>query len=199
MRKHKVFSSFLESQNNSYELLSTVVLAAIGVNIFCAGLIELLDFPHKDIAFILFGAIISIGVVLKIITTKLKGLKQTTIINGFVIYDKKEKVVVGVPEYKISEDMVRYLKSAFSENKALEKLWKQDHIGEFRIVGGKQGERAVAISTHSAAIFIELLEYCVLEKLSTHLTDYFNNFLKSRRYKNLGGSTSPKYCCKTVF
>jgi hypothetical protein len=68
MRKHKVFSSFLESQNNSYELLSTVVLAAIGVNIFCAGLIELLDFPHKDIAFILFGAIISIGVVLKIIT-----------------------------------------------------------------------------------------------------------------------------------
>ena len=199
MRKHKVFSSFLESQNNSYELLSTVVLAAIGVNIFCAGLIELLDFPHKDIAFILFGAIISIGVVLKIITTKLKGLKQTTIINGFVIYDKKEKVVVGVPEYKISEDMVRYLKSAFSENKALEKLWKQDHIGEFRIVGGKQGEHAVAISTHSAAIFIELLEYCVLEKLSTHLADYFNNNFEKPKIQEFGRIDIPEILLQNRF
>lgn len=98
-----------------------------------------------------------------------------TKINGFVIYDEESHKLIGVPEYGISTDMVEYLDCAFAENKALEKLWNNESISQFRIVGGKPGEQAIGVATHSGALFIELLEYCIIHKLSLHLSEFFNN------------------------
>ena len=199
MRRHKVFSSFLESQNYSFELVLTVVLVAIGVNFFSDGLLELLNFPGKDIVFVIVGAIIALGFVFVLIRLKLKGLKKTTDIEGFIIYDKKEKALVRVPEYSISLDMINYLQSAFSENKALEKLWKQDNIVEFQIMDEEQGERGIVKSTYSADIFLELLEYCVLEELSTHLTDYFNKQFGKPKTQEFGRADIPEILLQNRF
>ena len=102
-------------------------------------------------------------------------MNQSIKFDGFIIYDKNNHKILSVPEYGISIDMTKFLKSAFSENKAMEKIWNEESIGQFRIVGGKPGEHALGIATHSGALFIELLEYCLIQKLSSHLSSYFNN------------------------
>ena len=199
MRKHRVFSSFIENQKNSYELIMTAVLIAIGVNLLSTGIVNLLAFSHRDIVLIIVGVAISIGVVVKIFNTKLKGLNKTISIKGFIIYNEKDKQLVKIPEYGISEDMVRYLESAFSENKALEMLWKRDLIGESKVVGGKPGENAIGITSYSGAIFIELLEYCVIEKLSTHLADYFNNYYEKPKIREYGKTDIPEILLQNRF
>lgn len=175
MKKHRIFSTLIESQKKSYELIMTSVLIAIGVNLLSTGIVELLGIQNKGIILIVIGMLISIGVVVRISTSKINELNQTTKINGFVIYDEESHKLIGVPEYGISTDMVKYLDCAFAENKALEKLWNNESISQFRIVGGKPGEQAIGVATHSGALFIELLEYCIIHKLSLHLSAFFNN------------------------
>ena len=175
MKKHRIFSTLIESQKKSYELIMTSVLIAIGVNLLSTGIVELLGIQNKGIILIVIGMFISIGVVVRISTSKINELNQMTKINGFVIYDEESHKLIGVPEYGISTDMVEYLDCAFAENKALEKLWNNESISQFRIVGGKPGEQAIGVATHSGALFIELLEYCIIHKLSLHLSEFFNN------------------------
>jgi len=199
MKKHNVFSKLLENQKNTYELIFTSVLIAVGVNLLSTGIIDLLGIQYKNIFLIVIGGILSLFVIIRISYSKITELNQTTKIDGFVIYNEDSHEIVGVPEYEISMNMVQYLQAAFSENKALEKLWTMDGIGRFKLVGGCPGERALAISTHSGALFIELLEYCVIEKLSTHLTDYFNNPHGKQRIKEFQKSDIPEVLLKNRF
>ena len=175
MKKHKVFSTLIDNKKDSYGLIMTSVLSAVGVNLLSTGIVELFGFQYKEIVLIVLGVLLSLGVIAKIALTKLRELNQTTKFEGFVIYDEDNHKIVGVPEYGISTDMARYQKSASSENKALEKLWNKDSICQFRVIGGKPGERALGIASQSGTLFIELLEYCLIEKLSSHLSSYFNN------------------------
>lgn len=196
MKKNNVFSNLLESQNKIHELISTVVLVAIGVNILCTGVVELFNFPNKEIVFILIGVVILISVIVKTIKTRLKSLNQTTSIDGFFIYNQKEKAIVNVPQYSISRDMANYLDSAFSENKALEMLWKQNHLAHFSIKTGKHVE---GNSSQGGVILNELLEYCVIEKLSILLTDYYNGRSDQLKIKKLGRSDIPEILLQNRF
>ena len=134
------------------------------------------------------------GVVVRISTSKINELNQTTKINGFVIYDEESHKLIGVPEYGISTDMVEYLDCAFAENKALEKLWNNESISQFRIVGGKPGEQAIEVATHSGALFIELLEYCIIHKLSLHLSEFFNNSDDKKCVREFSEMTFQRFC-----
>lgn len=175
MKRHHLFATLLQNQKSGYELVMTSVLITVGVNLLSTGIVELLGFQYKEIILIIMGITISLGVIARITWVKLKNLNQTTKFEGFIIYDEDNRKIIGVPEYEISTDMVRYLGSAFSENKALEKMWNRESISQFKIVGGKPGEKVIGIATHSGALFVELLEYCLIEKLSLHLSSYFNN------------------------
>lgn len=191
MKKHRVFSTLIQSQKSGYELIMTSVFITIGVNLLSTGIAELFSFQHKNLILIIIGAIISIGVIIRITLSKIKELNQTIKVNGFVIYDEENHEIVGVPEYTVSTDMVGYLNSAFAENEALKKLWNEESIGQFTIVGGKPGERAMGIATHSGALFIELLEYCVIHKLSLHLSAYFNNSYEKQRVRKFQRNDIP--------
>lgn len=199
MKKHRIFLTLIENQKNSYELIMTSVLIAIGVNLLSTGIVELLGIQNKGLILIIIGIIISIGVVVRISISKIKELNQTTKINGFVIYDEENHKLIGVPEYDISTDMVKYLDSAFAENKALEKLWSTESISQFRVAGGKPGERAIGIATHSGALFIELLEYCVIHKLSLHLSAYFNNSDDNQRVREFKRNDIPEVLLSNRF
>jgi hypothetical protein len=59
--------------------------------------------------------------------------------------------------------MVMYLNSACAENQALKKLWNGESIGRIKIVGGKPGEQAIGITTHSGALFVELFDHFFLK------------------------------------
>lgn len=199
MRKHHIFSTLIENQKNSYELIMTSVLIAIGVNLLSTGIVELLGIENKACSLIVVGILISIGVIIRISTSKIKELNQTIRMDGFVIYDEENHKLIGVPEYEVSTDMVRYLDSAFAENKALEKLWNAESIGQFQVVGGEPGDRATGIATHSGALFIELLEYCVIHKLSVHLSGYFNNSDKNQRVREFQRNDIPEVLLSNRF
>ena len=48
MKKHRIFSTLIESQKKSYELIMTSVLIAIGVNLLSTGIVELLGFKTRE-------------------------------------------------------------------------------------------------------------------------------------------------------
>lgn len=52
MKKHRIFSTLIESQKKSYELIMTSVLIAIGVNLLSTGIVELLGIQNKGIILI---------------------------------------------------------------------------------------------------------------------------------------------------
>ena len=199
MIKHKVFSTLIENKKDSSSLIMTSVLIAVGVNLLSTGIVELLSFRYKGIILIVLGIVLSLGVIGRIVWRKLGELNQTTKFEGFVIYDEDSRKIIGVPEYEISEDMVRYLNSAFSENKALEKLWSGESISQFKIVGGKPGKRAIGIATNSGALFIELLEYCIIEKLSLHLSSFFNNCFEKPKVHKFEKSDIPQVLLNNRF
>ncbi len=173
--KYHIITSLIKEQQKTKELVMTAVLVAIGVNLCSTGIVALLGVEHSAIILICMGTAVWVGVLAKITYTRSKALDQTVKLKGFIVYNRKSKKLIDIPEYEIATDMTRYLQSAFYENKALETLWKQDTIDKFKVVGSDTEKRAVAISTHSGAILIELLEYCIIEKLSLHLSACFND------------------------
>lgn len=173
MEKHRIFSTLIDRQRTSYELILTSVIVALGVNLLSSGIVELVGKQYKGIILTIIGIILSVGIILKLIQIKFKEINQTAKIDGFIIYNDDTHELLDVPEYRICSDMVNYLKAAFSENKALEKLWMNNNICSYRDNKGKEAELTGRL-THSGTLFLELLEYCVINKLSTHLTDYFN-------------------------
>ena len=78
MKKHRIFSTLIESQKKSYELIMTSVLIAIGVNLLSTGIVELLGIQNKGIILIVIGMFISIGVVVRISTSKINELNQNS-------------------------------------------------------------------------------------------------------------------------
>ena len=199
MKKHRLFSTLLQNQKSGYELIMTSVLIAIGVNLLSTGIVELLGFKQKDLALVIIGIVISIGVIIRIMISRIKELNQTVKIDGFVIYDEENHKIIKVPEYDICTDMIKYLNSACAENQALKKLWDRESIGCIKIVGGKAGKRAIGITTHSGALFIELLEYCVINKLSLHLSEYFNNSYEKQRVKDFQRNDIPEVLLSNRF
>ena len=47
MKKHKVFSTLIDNKKDSYGLIMTSVLIAVGVNLLSTGIVELFGFQYK--------------------------------------------------------------------------------------------------------------------------------------------------------
>ena len=199
MKKHRLFSTLLQNQKSGYELIMTSVLIAVGVNLLSTGIVKLLGFEQKELVLIIIGAAICMGVIIRIMFSKIKELNQTAKIKGFVIYDEENHRIIKVPEYNICTDMIEYLNSACAENQALQKLWNGESIGRIKIVGGKPEKRAIGIATHSGALFVELLEYCVIHKLSLHLSAYFNNSYEKQRVRDFQRNDIPEVLLSNRF
>lgn len=94
--------------------------------------------------------------------------KANISVKGFLIYLKGENKIQSIPRYRFSEGIARYLGSAFSENEALKRQWDKEPL--LHVFSQKKGESA----TGSIKLVREAAEYYLIENLSTHLTDYFN-------------------------
>jgi len=174
-KNKKVLQGLRKEKENTKQLVIISVLISFGVNTLTTGILSYYNLTQNSVVLIIGGVLFSLGIILFMFIWQIKRLNKDIDIKGFVIYNRATKEIVPIPNYYISEDMERYLKASFVENKALNKLWYEDPIDEFKLVRGKNGEDALAIASHSGAIFIELIEYCIIERLSTHLSSYFNN------------------------
>ncbi|RNJ48822.1 hypothetical protein D1O30_03490 [Methylocystis hirsuta] len=97
-------------------------------------------------------------------------LTQTFAFEGTLSIDSNDKII-EVPRYKFSEKMHAYFTAIAAENMALDRIWKDKctecvHDGEIRLTSR---------SKKSDKLLQEALEYFILNELSLHLSDFFNN------------------------
>ncbi|WAC03032.1 hypothetical protein N7U66_05220 [Lacinutrix neustonica] len=166
MNNHRTefLSSILNNKKNLAELVAAAIVIGLGISFIASSIFEYFDFKYKNLIFLIIGSILTlIGFIFYL--NKFFGRKKfSKKIEGFFILDKKEKKVIDIDNYDYANKLASNLKYAFKEDKALKKTWnKVDFENVF-----KKGMKFLEIINEAS-------EYYLLEKLSSHLSVYFNN------------------------
>lgn len=179
MRNNHIISEFRETKAKSFEVIILSICMALGINILASGIMLLVE-QELAVVFIVIGIILTTLTFIILFMRLLKSLNKNEEIKGFFIYDNVEHDIVSVSEYGISEDMNRYLNAAFEENEAIKTHWKTGELRSFKPVKVGKDKHILAKASESPMLLVELLEYCVLEKLSLVICDYFNRVEKGK-------------------
>jgi hypothetical protein len=90
--------------------------------------------------------------------------------SGYLLVDEGKRTLLPVQGYGLCEDAHRYSTAAFAENPALKSQWDQGSFGLNAL-----SLRATEKDNPTEQLIRELLEYVILERLSCHLTDFFDH------------------------
>ena len=171
MQSQPLLASFLRGRGTVIELVLAAVVLALGVNLIATSIAAYFQDAPWSLALLGVSlSILSIG----IISRRIFSANHLELeLDGFVCFRRKTSELIPVPRYPYGEEIDRYLKALFAENDAPLKLWESDPVHksfETDPDSGKRGKRTTA----AGKLLVEATEYFVLEKLSTHLNDYFN-------------------------
>lgn len=162
INRHYV-ESLLGSRRKSIEIFAVAVLLAFGVSIASSGLISL--FSMSAIVAASIGMALTLLVVIYLVTQLMPFAKRELTLDGILPITTANREVYEIYRYELSAALCRYFCALVAENKAIEKQWKENGIGIF----AKDGQ--------PNALICEALEYFVLNKLSLHLSAYFDSKL----------------------
>ncbi len=166
MKSYETMNDYQRLRNQMTDTICFSVFLSVGANFIVTGISQ----NMKLYIFCGIGIIISIISIWAI--TNLKYLNKYIMIEGVFLYNKTKNSFEIIPDYKISEDMNRFFKSACTENKAIEKNIKGKNLVDYKI---KNNKSFIINTKHEPMKIVhELIEYCLLQKLMTALTD-FNN------------------------
>jgi hypothetical protein len=144
-----------------FELIVGTVIIAFGVNLIASALHSWIGNGYSLLA----GAVAISICAFVIIRWYFRRLSRSARFDGFVVFKKSNRSPVRVPEYPLAEHLRNYLRSAFIENPAFLKQWES--------ATELWGSYSDTDSNLALKLLNEALEYFVLERLATHLTDYF--------------------------
>lgn len=143
--------------------ISAVVLSSC-VNFLATGTVLFLDLEKSKLFIVIISIFIIAIVMISYFIFKLKVVPKSFSTTGIFIYNKKDKNILHIDGYGISYDMYEYLTSALREEHQLKKNWDLGGLEDFET------------ESEDKTIINELVEYCILQKLSANLTDYFQTF-----------------------
>ena len=171
MREFGFLKALLSGRGALLELFFAAVLLALGVNLLASGIAAFFDVTSGRLILTSSALIvISFGLIAR------KLLEQRCVqrrFSGLFVYNKQRNELVRIPAYEFSEAVSGYLDSLFSENEAIRKLWEKEPLsGIFDY--NKESKKVTLRQLASLALIREATEYFLLDRLSTHLTDYFN-------------------------
>jgi hypothetical protein len=182
MNSYQPISKTLTDRRTLVQLFIAAVVLGLGVNILSSAIADM----YADAIFalwILAFSLILLGLAL-IARQTIPSRRMEKILSGFVVFHRGTSDLIEVPRYGYGEDLTSYLEGLFSENSAPKILWETDPVNkghEFNADTKRWRKR----QTEAGQLLVEATEYYVLEKLSTHLTDYFNQTgLDSKRLKD---------------
>ncbi len=197
MSQPPILASILKSRGAIVELFIAAVILAIGVNLFAAAIATFFDSNANALVWLSSALIfLSIGLIGRrtISTTRVSRTFE-----GFIYYSGSENKLIEIPRYEISEQLSLYIDGLFAENEAPKKLWDSDPISKTFDRDAKAGvfkKRATA----AGQLLIEATEYFVLQKLSLHLSDYFNRVeVDGHRLEKLTREDVPSVLFKNRF
>lgn len=166
---HHYVESLLGVRRHTIEVIALAIVLAFGINLASSGLPSLLSLSPQAAA----GAglmLIIVGFVYLLV--RLKPLSSRALILRGVLPVSAEKAIEEIPRYDLSERLHDYFSGLTSENKAIAKLWRDAKIDPEL----NQEESSFRISAGPAHVLVqEALEYFVLDKLSLHLSEYFES------------------------
>jgi hypothetical protein len=166
----KYLDSYKNIKKDVSEIIIITVFIALGMNIISFGFSYGLSI-NSFWVYLVIGLVIICFASIFWVYSQIKSLNGHINVRGFFIYKTKTKSIINIPEYPISEDMVRNLRSAFSENEAIKHNWENSSLKTFDYIDGKR----VKIESDAVDIVKELIEYSILFQFSVYLTDYFNH------------------------
>lgn len=153
------------------ELAVTAVILGLGVNLVASGIPLALGLEGWTTT-VLGVVACAVGAVYLFVRLRPANARRFEF-KGVVLLSKNEdRGVVPVQGYEFTEHASRYFRGLCVENKALAKQWRESPIGP--VIDMKAG--TVDLKNSPAhELMREALEYFVLDRLSTHLTDYFDS------------------------
>lgn len=158
-------SDIPELRSSLIEIVLLALGVALGVNLISNAIYSALP----TWAAVCSGIVIILLPILYVIRVRFRAVRHRREIEGFFMYDSEENEAVDVPEYSLAEAVPRYLSAAFAENPALRRQWET----EPRLSDWDPPRKGQQVSP-AGRLIQELMEYILLDSLSTSLTDYFN-------------------------
>lgn len=169
-------SDFLSNYFNKYigvgELVLTAILIALGVDIIAGGMIgTFTNIPSWW--FMIVGLVICLAAVLFLLIRIFRERTQTIVYEGFLIHNMEDNKLIKVPRYRLSEELDQYFTAAFIEDPP--KQWTKEPLEHFSIIDESTDAEDTSTNEGSKQIVREAIEYFLLESLSYHLSDYYND------------------------
>lgn len=166
MKNIDFLENILSTRKKILEFIAGAILVGFGVEFITNSVFSHFECYHKSILFLIIGLIlIFVGLIFFIL--KIFGVKNyKKDINGFLLINKKEKTAINIDSYDFSQKMSDYIKYAFNEDPGLKKIWTTT---EFQV------EKRTDKYKEVLKIINEAAEYYLLNSLSIHLLEFFNN------------------------
>ncbi|MEH6436824.1 hypothetical protein [Massilia sp. DD77] len=180
----------LASRETVIEIISVAVVLAVSINLITSYMAERLG--ADSLGTLILGTLFFLIPLIHLIKNIRNSLKTTTEIDGVVAFDIRQKELVDIPGYNFSEKLGKTTKAAFFENPAFQKMWDdnplippQQHqhesphsrIDDAVVVYSAIYVDGPSMFSHSPSskLLTEACEYYVIELLSDHLANYFQN------------------------
>jgi len=201
MKKRKLLKELFGRKSEVVQLLFASVLLALGISLVANYFTEKLKSTPEIILYLAIGLIVV--VLIFFIFLLLRNNNQIHKIKSVIVINKSQKFLSRIPRFELSEKMYHALQASFIENEALKKYWndgfesnknstkekppkienpidetsKKEKISFMAIkkIEIKDEDEILRIDK-SKEIIIELIEYLILEELSTHLSTYFHEY-----------------------
>lgn len=170
-RSPGIITQLLNNRIIFIELVIATVILALSINLISSSVIELKWIsPLWAFYVACFLTVVStIYFVVRLLWSR--ALKHA--FHGFLIIHKKKNEVMDVLRYDYGQDLYRYMRAAFAENAAIKKMWDKEPISkDFDF--DKETGKVSHTKGKGRQLIVEATEYYILENLSSHLTDYFN-------------------------
>lgn len=161
-RHEEVINRFLFDRTNLLELFITAIVVGTGINLTTSSLMED-DFIHKRkaVVYLIVGVVLILSSLvyffLKLYGDKTKSKR----IEGILFVSHKNKELIECDGYRISEDLGNFTKGISSE----------DGVSKIILDNFYQKKE----TQKGFELINEAIEYFLIERLSTHLTDFYSN------------------------
>ncbi|MES2974831.1 MAG: hypothetical protein V4757_14550 [Pseudomonadota bacterium] len=170
MSQSPVVSALLGSRSSAIELVVAAVLLALAIELIAAAITP--SFPSTNV--MLWAGVALAAASLAILVRRLLvTVNVQRSFEGFFCVHRKTNELLEVPGYQYSEELTGFFQALFAENEAPKKLWEADPLSKMFEVDPETGSTKKRIAA-AGQLVVEATEYFVLENLSTHLTDFFN-------------------------
>jgi len=155
-----VITRFRETRPYLWELVAIVVILALAINLLASAISGWLG-NYFTLA---LGLLLGLACLVYVIYTRVRVNNFSIQIDAFFMANSETCEVVDIKDYEFANAFYRTYVAVRKENPVLGRQWQDE-------ISGRHEERG---SSDRLRIASEIAEYILLDRLSTHLTDYFN-------------------------